>query len=145
MLNQVDEVSRAAADREYAQLLAFAQKQQPGLKSISQSDARYWAEQYRRARFDFNAQSVRPYFPYDQVQAGILKTAARLFHVSFKPVNDAVVWDPSVDTFDVYDAAPGNQGKLLGRIYLDMHPREGKDKWFSSGPDRSRHRRQTAS
>jgi Zn-dependent oligopeptidase len=45
-----------------------------------------------------------------------------------------VVWNPSVDTFDVLDAAQGSQGKLLGRIYLDMHPREGKDKWFSSAP-----------
>ena len=49
-------------------------------------------------------------------------------------MKDAPVWDTSVDTFDVFDAAPGNEGKLLGRIYLDMHPREGKDKWFSSSP-----------
>jgi thimet oligopeptidase len=134
LIQQVDQVARPVADREYAQLLAFAQKQQPGLQSISMSDSRYWAEQYRRAQFDFDAQSVRPYFPYVQVQAGILKTAARLFHVAFKPVTGVTVWDPSVDTYDVYDAAPDNQGKLLGRIYLDMHPRDGKDKWFSSAP-----------
>jgi thimet oligopeptidase len=134
LIQQVDQATRPVADREYAQLLAFAQKQQPGLQSISMSDSRYWAEQYRRAQFDFDAQSVRPYFPYAQVQAGILKTAARLFHVSFKPVTGITLWDPSVDTYDVYDAAPDNQGKLLGRIYLDMHPRQGKDKWFSSGP-----------
>jgi thimet oligopeptidase len=134
LIQQVDDASRTAAAREYALLLAFAQQQEPGLKSISQSDAGYWNEQYRRAQYNFDAQSVRPYFPYDEVQAGILKTAARLFHVSFKPVKNAVVWDRSVDTFDVYDAAEGDQGKLLGRIYLDMHPREGKDKWFSSEP-----------
>ena len=133
LIKQVDEVSRQAAAREYALLLAFAQQQQPGLETISQPDAGYWSEQYRRAKYAFDAQSVRPYFPYDAVQAGILNTASRLFHVSFKPVKDAVVWDKSVDTFDVFDAAPGSQGKLLGRIYLDMHPREGKDKWFSSG------------
>jgi thimet oligopeptidase len=134
LFEQLDEASRAAAAREYAQLLAFVQQQEPGLTAISASDANYWNEQYRRSKYSFDAQSVRPYFPYDEVQAGILKTAARLFHVSFKPVKDAVVWDRSVDTFDVYDAAEGNQGKLLGRIYLDMHPREGKDKWFSSSP-----------
>jgi thimet oligopeptidase len=134
LIQQVDDASRPAAAREYAQLLAFAQSKEPGLKNISQSDGNYWSEQYRRAKYNFDAQSVRPYFPYAAVQAGILKTAARLFHVEFKQVKDAIVWDPSVDTFDVFDAAEGSKGKLLGRIYLDMHPREGKDKWFSSAP-----------
>jgi len=134
LIQQVDEASRPAAAKEYAELLAFAQKQQPGITNIGQADAPYWSEQYRRSQYSFDAQSVRPYFPYDEVQAGILKTAARLFHVSFKQVKDVVVWDRSVDTFDVYDAVEGNQGKLLGRIYLDMHPRDGKDKWFSSSP-----------
>ncbi len=134
LLDDIDAVSRPTAFREYNDLLAFAQKQQPDLKSISLADSGYWTEQYRRSAFNFDAQSVRPYFPYVQVQAGILSTASRLFHVSFKQVKDATVWDPSVDTYDVFDAAPGNDGKRLGRIYLDMHPREGKDKWFSSAP-----------
>jgi thimet oligopeptidase len=134
LIDQVDGVSRTVAAREYAELLAFAQQKQPGVTSLSQSDQGYWEEQFRRTKYDFDAQSVRPYFPYAQVQAGILATAARLFHVSFRPVKDVVVWDASVDTFDVFDAAPGSEGRRLGRIYLDMHPREGKDKWFSAGP-----------
>ncbi len=134
LINQVDEASRPAAAREYAQLLAFAQKKQPGIMTLSFADQSYWREQYRRSRYDFDAQSVRPYFPYVQVQQGILNTAARLFHVTFQPVKDVTVWDSSVDTFDIIDAAPGSAGKRLGRIYLDMHPREGKDKWFSAGP-----------
>jgi thimet oligopeptidase len=134
LIDQVNDVSHDASLREYGELLRFAQTKQPGLQSISMADVGYWMESYRRAKFDFNAESVRPYFPYTEVQAGILKTAARLFHVSFQPVPDALVWDSSVDTFDVYDQAPGRAGKLLGRIYLDMHPRTGKDKWFSSAP-----------
>jgi len=133
-LKDVDDASRDISAKEYALLLAFAEKQQPGLTSISASDSGYWNEQYRRAKYDFDAQSVRPYFPYDEVQAGILTTAARLFHVEFKAVPDAKTWDASVATFDVFDNAGANKGKRLGRIYLDMHPREGKDKWFSSAP-----------
>lgn len=134
LIASVDEAARPVAAREYGQLLAFAQKQQPGITVITMADRRYWSEQYRRSQLDFNAQSVRPYFPYAQVQAGILTTASRFFRVEFKPAADAVVWDKSVDTFDVFDAAPGSKGRKLGRIYLDMHPREGKDKWFSSSP-----------
>ena len=83
--------------------------------------SRYWAEQYRKATYDFDAQSVRPYFPYAQVEAGILATASKLFHVSFQRVPDAIVWDKSVTTYDVLDG-----GKRIGRIYLDMHPRDGQ-------------------
>jgi thimet oligopeptidase len=128
-LDQVDAATKQTSEREYKQLLAFAQTRQPGLTEISDSDSRFWVEQYRKATYDFDAQSVRPYFPYTQVETGILATASKLFHVSFNRVPDAIVWDKSVTTYDVMDS-----GKRIGRIYLDMHPREGKDKWFSSGP-----------
>ena len=128
-IDEIDVASRPAAEREYTMLLAAAQKQDPSLQQISIQDRRYYFEQVRRSEFDFNSQAARPYFPYDRVQAGILAVASKLFHVTFKPVPDAVVWDPSVNTFDVYDG-----DKQLGRIYLDMHPRLGKDQWFSSNP-----------
>jgi thimet oligopeptidase len=63
------------------------------------------------------------------VQQGVLDTAAKLFHLSFKPDPDIQVWDPSVTAWKVFDG-----DKQIGRVYLDMHPREGKDKWFSSSP-----------
>ena len=133
-LKEVDEASRGFRQREFAELLEYAKGQQPGLTSISAADGGYWREQYRRAKYNFDAQSVRPYFPYEQVQAGILQTAARLFHVEFKQVTARWCGDPSVAVFDVFDNDGANKGKRLGRIYLDMHPREGKDKWFSSAP-----------
>ena len=48
-------------------------------------------------------------------------TAATLFHVKFRPENNPAVWDPSVETWDVIE-----EGKAIGRFYLDMHPRPGK-------------------
>jgi thimet oligopeptidase len=128
-LNEVDAASRSASRREYDMLLAFARQKQPDLAAIAPYSRFYWQDQYARANFNFDSQSVRPYFTYDRVQQGILDTAARLFHVSFKPAPDVPVWDPSVSAWNVFDG-----GRLAGRIYLDMHPRDGKDKWFSSSP-----------
>ena len=129
LMDDVDAASRDAKQKEYAQLLAFAQKRDPGITSLSSADGPYWTEQFRRERYAFDTQSVRPYFAYDRVEAGILDAAGKIFHVQFKQVKDATVWHPSVTVFDVID-----RGRDVGRIYLDMHPREGKDKWFSSSP-----------
>lgn len=128
-LNEVDVASRSASHREYDMLLAFARQKQPGIAAIPAYGRTFWADQYARTTFNFDSQSVRPYFTYDRVQQGILDTAAKLFHVAFKPAPDAPVWDASVSAWNVFD---GDQ--LVGRVYLDMHPRDGKDKWFSSSP-----------
>jgi thimet oligopeptidase len=128
-IGDLELASRSGAEREYAMVLAFARQQQPDLKTLKSSDRGYWYEQYRRQAFDFDSQSVRPYFPYDAVEQGVLNTAERLFQVSFERNHEAGVWHPQVSAWDVYD-----HGRLCGRFYLDMHPREGKDKWFSAAP-----------
>ncbi|HWT64509.1 MAG TPA: M3 family metallopeptidase, partial [Terracidiphilus sp.] len=98
------------------------------LAAIDITSRGYWYEQFRRSAFDFDSQSVRPYFPYAQVEAGVLATAAKLFKIEFKP-SEVPGWDPAVSVFEVHEA-----GRHVGRFYLDMHPREGKDKWFSAAP-----------
>jgi thimet oligopeptidase len=127
-LAKLDEASRAGARREHELILAFASQQQPELTAIDTTSRAYWYEQFRRSAFDFDSQSVRPYFPYAQVEAGVLETAARLFKIEFRG-STAPGWDPAVSVFEVFDG-----GKAVGRFYLDMHPREGKDKWFSATP-----------
>src|ERR1035437_4924240 len=62
----------------------------------------------------FDAQTVRPYFPYEQVQAGISRTAARLFRVEFEPVKNTMAWDRSADMLGVFDAASGRQVAGVG-------------------------------
>ena len=129
-LNEVEEASRETAHHEFEELQAFVRERDATALPLSLSDARYWEEQYRRAHYDFDSQSVRPYFPYESVEAGILATAGKLFGVHFERVTDAPIWDAAVKAFDVIDET-GRPGKTVGRIYLDMHPRKGKSKWFS--------------
>ena len=128
-LDDLDRATNAGAQKEYAMILEFAQAQQPGLGRIDAASRAYWVEQYRRSAFDFDSQSVRPYFPYGRVEPGVLATAEKLFQVQFRRIDNADVWHPSVSAWEVWDGT-----ELAGRFYLDMHPREGKDKWFSAHP-----------
>jgi len=149
-LGEVEVAAREFAGREFEELEKFVRGRDEAALPLTLSDARFWEEQFRRARYDFDSQSVRPYFPYEQVEAGILATVERLFGVRFVRVPDAPVWAEGVKAFDVMDVegfvetrvraaedVPRSagieavKGAVVGRIYLDMHPREGKSKWFS--------------
>jgi thimet oligopeptidase len=127
-LAKLNDASREGAEREHELILDFTRGREPGIKEIDITSRGYWYEQFRRAEFDFDSQSVRPYFPYAQVEAGVLETAAKLFKIEFRR-SQAPAWDAAVSVFDVHE-----DGELVGRFYLDMHPREGKDKWFSAAP-----------
>jgi thimet oligopeptidase len=131
-LDESDRVTQAAAKKEFDLLSSFVARQDRKALPLTPPDLAYWSEQYRRSAYDFDSQSLRPYLPYQTVEAGILKVASRLFHLEFREVRDAPVWDPTVETYDVYDELDG--GAKAGRMYLDLHPREGKDKWFSAPP-----------
>jgi thimet oligopeptidase len=120
-IGQLDAASRPMAQREYAMLLAEKRKTNPEAKEILSYEGIYYSELVRRSQFDFDSQTVRPYLPYQQVKQGILDTAATLFHVSFRQEKDAPAWDPAVETWDVIE-----NGKPIGRFYLDMHSRPGK-------------------
>jgi thimet oligopeptidase len=120
-IKQVNDSSRPLAEREFEMLLTEKQKAHPGAKEISVDETGYLSELVRRSKYDFDSQSVRPYFPFPQVKQGILDSAADLFHVSFQQEDNVPSWDPAVETWLVID-----HGKPIGRFYLDMHPRPGK-------------------
>ena len=133
-LTDLDKATKSGAEREYATVLEFARREKPNIVSIDADSRAYWYEQYRRSAYAFDSQSVRPYFPYGPVEKGVLATAERLFQVTFRPAKDADIWHESVSAWDVYDGLNAVSEEKIGHFYLDMHPREGKDKWFSAHP-----------
>ena len=132
LLTELGNAAKPVAAKEYAAILKFAQEHELGLTEIPVYSASYWMELYQRTAYGFDSQAVRAYFPFAPVQQGVLDTAARLFHVTFAEVKGLELWHESVTVFDVIDGLDGS-GSKLGRIYLDMHPREGKNKWFNAG------------
>ncbi len=120
-VQKVDGAARPIAQRELAMLLAEKHKTNPDAKEIGDYENGYLSELVRRSQFNFDSQLVRPYLPFNEVRQGILDTAATLFHVTFSREENVPAWDPAVETWDVMDG-----GKMVGRFYLDMHPRPGK-------------------
>lgn len=120
-ITKIVSVSADRSRKEYDELLARKRKDDPTATQINRWETAYYSEIVKRESYCFNAQKVRPYFPYQRVKQGILDTSAKLFGVTFKKVADAEVWDPLVECWEMFEG-----GALIGRLYLDMHPREGK-------------------
>ncbi len=120
---KVSKLAQAGADKEYQELLAAKKKTNKNATQVYGYENAYYEQAVKRDKFNFDSQSVRPYFAYNRVRDGLLQVTGKLFGIKYVPVPEARVWQESVNVYDVYD----DQGKL-GRIYLDMHPREGKYK-----------------
>ncbi len=120
----IDKIVAASEERsklDYEILLARKQKDAATATLVNAWESNYYQELVRKSEYDFDSQAMRPYLPYDRVQQGVLDVTSRLFGVTFKPATDAPVWHPSVQAFEMWD-----NGKLAGRFYLDMHPRDDK-------------------
>ena len=122
-IDKIVAASDAKAKREYASLLKRKQQDVPGAQVVTAWEKSYWSELLRRSDYNFDSQQVRPYFSYVNVKQGVLDVTSRLFGVTFKQVKDAPVWYKDVECWEMFE-----NGKLIGRFYLDMHPRENKFK-----------------
>jgi Zn-dependent oligopeptidase len=128
-LQQVDDATIEAARAEYAEMLAEKRTDRPEAKTVARWDWAYYENRVKTRRFRFDGQELRPYLEYRRVRQAILDLNAELFGMGFSPVVHQERWHPSVESFDVTI-----DGASAGRISLDMHPREGKNKWFFSQP-----------
>jgi thimet oligopeptidase len=127
--DELDDASDGGADREYAMVLEEKRADDPAAKTVGEWEWQYYLNRVKAKRFRFDAQEVRPYLEYGRVRQAILDLNAELFGMTFTPVVHEERWHPSVESFDVTI-----DGERAGRISLDMHPRERKNKWFFNAP-----------
>lgn len=115
--------SRPAFEREQADLLAFRrQLEGPEAPELQPWDVSYYSEKQRKARFDFDAEQLRPYFALPQVIQGLFATAGSLYGISIRGNEELPRWHPDVLAYDIVDA----DGAHLASFYADLHPRETK-------------------
>lgn len=120
-IDRIAEAAEESGHRDRQVLLDRLRVDQPDATTIDGNDLVYYEELVRKEQYDVDAQVVRTYFDFTRVRDGLLEVTSRLFDLGYTSVPDAVVWHPDVTAYDVTLA-----GEPLGRIYLDLHPREGK-------------------
>jgi peptidyl-dipeptidase Dcp len=121
LLTQLWTPARAIALKEAAAMQELARKDGVSFK-VEPWDWHYYAEKVRKARYDLDDQTLRPYFELERVRDGAFLVANRLYGVSFIPRPDLPVYHPEVKAFEVRDA----DGSLLAIFYTDYFPRPGK-------------------
>lgn len=90
---------------------------------IPPSERLYLEDQVRKAKYGLDSKEVSKYFEVRRVKDGLLAITSKLFDVRYRK-SDAPTWHPDVEAMEITDAA----GKVLGRFYFDLYPREGKYK-----------------
>ncbi len=122
-IERIAGAAEGRARKDYEALLARKRRDDAGAERVDAWDSEALKERVRAEQLGFDSQAVRPYFELGRVMEGILETTARMFGIEYRRLPDAPVWHPDVTSWEVVE-----QGRTLGRFFLDLFPREGKYK-----------------
>ncbi len=103
------------------QIKAIA-KEIDGIDEIKPWDTVYYAEKLKQKLYDFNEDSLRPYFKSDNVVKGVFKVAHKMYGLNFSKLDNIQTWHEDVNTYEVTD----EDGSHVGILYEDLFPRETK-------------------
>ncbi|WP_412465099.1 M3 family metallopeptidase [Flavobacterium mekongense] len=128
-LNDLLAKAKPAAEKEFAELTAFA-KESDGLDSLEKWDGAYYSEKLKQKLFSLDDEILKPYFQLENVLNGAFTVAEKLFGITFKEVYDIDKYHADVQTFEVVDF----EGQLVAVFYADFFPRKGKRNgaWMTS-------------
>ena len=90
----------------------------------------YYAEKVRRAKYDLDENTTKPYFELNAVRDGAFTVLNKLFGLRFERLEDAPRYNPEVEVYKVTEA----DGTLTGILTMDFFPRPSKrgGAWCSS-------------
>ncbi len=128
-LNDLLDKAKPAAEREFAQLAAFA-KDLDGIEQLEKWDSAYYSEKLKQKLFNLDDEKLKPYFQLEKVLEGAFTIAKKLFGLTFTEVFDIDKYHEEVTTYEVKDEFGG----LVAIFYADFFPRKGKRNgaWMTS-------------
>ncbi len=109
------------AKKEMADMQAIIDREGGNFK-LQPWDWWYYAEIIRKEKYNLDENEMKPYFSLAGVRDGMFMVAQKLYGITFEKKTDLPVFHKDVETYEVKEA----DGRHLGILYLDYHPRDGK-------------------
>jgi len=129
LLEQVWTPALARARGEAAEMQKIIDAEGGGF-DLAAWDWWYYAEKVKKAKYDLDEETMRPYFELENVRRGLFEVVNRLWGLTFTERTDIPVYQEDVKVYEVRDA----DGSILAIWYSDYFPRESKrgGAWMSS-------------
>ena len=121
LLDNLYEACFEPAKEDLRQIKEIA-KEIDGLDDIKPWDTVYYAEKLKQKLYDFNEDSLRPYFKSENVVNGVFEVAKRMYGLDFVKLDNIQTWHEDVNVYEVKD----EDGSHVGILYEDLFPRETK-------------------
>ncbi|GAB3907773.1 M3 family metallopeptidase [Larkinella knui] len=129
LLNQLWAAAAPVTKQEAAELQAMMDQEGKNEK-LESWDWRYYAEKLRKQKYALDGEQLKPYFSLENVREGIFMLTGRLYGLRFERRTDLPVYQEEVMGYEVKEA----DGRHIGIIYMDFHPRASKrgGAWMTS-------------
>jgi peptidyl-dipeptidase Dcp len=111
----------ARAKKEAADMQAIVDRE-GGQFKLAAWDWWHYAEKLRQEKYALDDAALRPYFKLENVRQGIFTLCDKLYGLKFIERHDIPVYHPEVQVFEVREA----DGRYVGVLYMDFHPRPSK-------------------
>ncbi|RXE70992.1 M3 family peptidase [Muribaculaceae bacterium Isolate-002 (NCI)] len=130
LLDRLRDAYMPAMKKEMAELTQFASDTEGRPVEIKPWDYSYYANKLKNAKYSYDEEELRPYFPLDNVIDGVFGLATKLYGLTFTPNDSIQVYHPDVKAFEVRNP----DGSLVGILYTDFFPRASKrpGAWMTS-------------
>jgi thimet oligopeptidase len=111
---------RPKGQQDLQDMLDAKRRDEPSATAIHAWDWRYYQNQLKKEKHQFDSQKVKEYFPLDVVTKGMFEIYQGMLGVTFEPVAGAT-WHESVQAYRIL-----RNGKTAAYFFMDLFPREGK-------------------
>jgi Zn-dependent oligopeptidase len=128
-LNDLLTKAKPAAQKEFAELTAFAKKLD-GIDQLEKWDGAYYSEKLKQQLFNLDDEILKPYFQLEKVLQGAFTIAEKLYGLTFTEIKSIDKYHEEVTTYEVKD----EKDQLVALFYADFFPRKGKRNgaWMTS-------------